>query len=185
MMRAKLGLAAVSLMIATTACGAEEASTLKLTENGLGGLGSGTAYSVEGVSEALPGYAVTAENYYAEGDPYPMIVVRDGDQVIAEVLPRFEMEELVGSIIVKSGDISFDERISLGVTYADLSVAPKDCVAGMEERSGLALCRDGEVPHRSEEHTSELQSLAYLVCRLLLEKKKHSCGQQLKTIIIP
>src|SRR5687767_15729484 len=28
---------------------------------------------------------------------------------------------------------------------------------------------DGE--HRSEEHTSELQSLAYLVCRLLLEKQ--------------
>src|SRR2546425_8155251 len=30
----------------------------------------------------------------------------------------------------------------------------------------------GLVPLRSEEHTSELQSLAYLVCRLLLEKKK-------------
>src|SRR5205823_9781496 len=31
----------------------------------------------------------------------------------------------------------------------------------------------GFVPEqRSEEHTSELQSLAYLVCRLLLEKKK-------------
>src|SRR2546425_7059484 len=29
-------------------------------------------------------------------------------------------------------------------------------------------------PTRSEEHTSELQSLAYLVCRLLLEKKKIS-----------
>src|SRR2546425_6851419 len=28
------------------------------------------------------------------------------------------------------------------------------------------------VVKRSEEHTSELQSLAYLVCRLLLEKKK-------------
>src|SRR5687767_15640074 len=28
------------------------------------------------------------------------------------------------------------------------------------------------VSARSEEHTSELQSLAYLVCRLLLEKKK-------------
>src|SRR2546425_3158676 len=27
---------------------------------------------------------------------------------------------------------------------------------------------------RSEEHTSELQSLAYLVCRLLLEKKKRN-----------
>src|SRR2546425_8558425 len=29
------------------------------------------------------------------------------------------------------------------------------------------------VSDRSEEHTSELQSLAYLVCRLLLEKKKN------------
>src|SRR2546425_8140304 len=29
---------------------------------------------------------------------------------------------------------------------------------------------------RSEEHTSELQSLAYLVCRLLLEKKKRICS---------
>src|SRR2546425_9008786 len=29
-----------------------------------------------------------------------------------------------------------------------------------------------DVAFRSEEHTSELQSLAYLVCRLLLEKKK-------------
>src|SRR2546425_12045118 len=32
----------------------------------------------------------------------------------------------------------------------------------------------GSIASRSEEHTSELQSLAYLVCRLLLEKKKHS-----------
>src|SRR3712207_7236754 len=31
---------------------------------------------------------------------------------------------------------------------------------------------DRHVPVRSEEHTSELQSRQYLVCRLLLEKKK-------------
>src|SRR5687767_15224884 len=31
---------------------------------------------------------------------------------------------------------------------------------------------------RSEEHTSELQSLAYLVCRLLLEKKKITCAAE-------
>src|SRR2546425_7845651 len=30
---------------------------------------------------------------------------------------------------------------------------------------------------RSEEHTSELQSLAYLVCRLLLEKKKTTASE--------
>src|SRR2546425_5889542 len=42
---------------------------------------------------------------------------------------------------------------------------------------GDPLPRGGDVAYalvleRSEEHTSELQSLAYLVCRLLLEKKK-------------
>src|SRR2546425_9474188 len=31
---------------------------------------------------------------------------------------------------------------------------------------------------RSEEHTSELQSLAYLVCRLLLEKKKKKTNSE-------
>src|SRR3712207_7679293 len=32
-----------------------------------------------------------------------------------------------------------------------------------------------EATGRSEEHTSELQSRQYLVCRLLLEKKKNKC----------
>src|SRR5262245_65120008 len=47
--------------------------------------------------------------------------------------------------------------------------------------TGLGALRDrtqcitvmGEQSRRSEEHTSELQSLRHLVCRLLLEKKKH------------
>src|SRR5205823_11817411 len=38
-------------------------------------------------------------------------------------------------------------------------------------RSGGAGLHPFDVLQRSEEHTSELQSLAYLVCRLLLEKK--------------
>src|SRR5205823_7777771 len=48
------------------------------------------------------------------------------------------------------------------------------------DRTGGAGGGGGGVPepagHRSEEHTSELQSLAYLVCRLLLEKKKGRCS---------
>src|SRR5687767_7779071 len=39
-------------------------------------------------------------------------------------------------------------------------------------RAGFQLFLNGNLQFRSEEHTSELQSLAYLVCRLLLEKKK-------------
>src|SRR5205814_8426177 len=40
-----------------------------------------------------------------------------------------------------------------------------------EESQHLRVNDNGE---RSEEHTSELQSLRHLVCRLLLEKKKYS-----------
>src|SRR3712207_6968556 len=36
----------------------------------------------------------------------------------------------------------------------------------------LGFLREAVAGHRSEEHTSELQSRQYLVCRLLLEKKK-------------
>src|SRR5205823_7836393 len=39
-------------------------------------------------------------------------------------------------------------------------------------RSELTHLKVSDIDSRSEEHTSELQSLAYLVCRLLLEKKK-------------
>src|SRR5947209_16873969 len=39
--------------------------------------------------------------------------------------------------------------------------------------SETQLSVHGELPLRSEEHTSELQSRQYLVCRLLLEKKKN------------
>src|SRR5438046_2882866 len=40
----------------------------------------------------------------------------------------------------------------------------------------VALLARGADPFRSEEHTSELQSLTNLVCRLLLEKKKKIIG---------
>src|SRR2546425_6030771 len=43
--------------------------------------------------------------------------------------------------------------------------APNKAICRSRVRPARAICR-------SEEHTSELQSLAYLVCRLLLEKKK-------------
>src|SRR3712207_7273565 len=38
----------------------------------------------------------------------------------------------------------------------------------------LASCHQHHLPYRSEEHTSELQSRQYLVCRLLLEKNNFS-----------
>src|SRR3712207_7362832 len=60
-------------------------------------------------------------------------------------------------------------------TLASFSTALRDEV----ELDALRLRLVGVVektlsPKRSEEHTSELQSRQYLVCRLLLEKKKYT-----------
>src|SRR3712207_7697931 len=61
--------------------------------------------------------------------------------------------------------------------------APAGEVAGpVQARPGLAAERVGDEALgrevRSEEHTSELQSRQYLVCRLLLEKKTHQRSRQ-------
>src|SRR3712207_8736110 len=59
-----------------------------------------------------------------------------------------------------------------GVAYVEMTTAlpARRVIVGFWERAGST---------RSEEHTSELQSRQYLVCRLLLEKKKritpHTC----------
>src|SRR5205823_13722093 len=50
-------------------------------------------------------------------------------------------------------------------------LAVTGAMKGAGRGADAALVTDGRFI-RSEEHTSELQSLAYLVCRLLLEKKK-------------
>src|SRR5260221_5833454 len=59
---------------------------------------------------------------------------------------------------LRGGPMHFMRRIFLAIVIA----LPALCAAAYPERD-----------HRSEEHTSELQSHSDLVCRLLLEKKKH------------
>src|SRR5258708_31021352 len=51
-------------------------------------------------------------------------------------------------------------------------LVPRPISSSMIKLRGVALFRILAVSHRSEEHTSELQSPDHLVCRLLLEKKK-------------
>src|SRR3989441_3909262 len=62
------------------------------------------------------------------------------------------------------------ERISLADDPADPNCG--HYYVDMVHVVRCAACGHRQENVRSEEHTSELQSLAYLVCRLLLEKKK-------------
>src|SRR3989441_4233170 len=70
------------------------------------------------------------------------------------------------------GDVTTSMTINCTASVAlamYLAIADKQGVAW--DRIGGTMQND-MLKERSEEHTSELQSLAYLVCRLLLEKKK-------------
>src|SRR5690348_18092225 len=54
------------------------------------------------------------------------------------------------------------------------STAPKRREFSFPVRRARVQCPPMPLQPRSEEHTSELQSPVHLVCRLLLEKKKHT-----------
>src|SRR5205823_13627509 len=83
----------------------------------------------------------------------------------------------------RSSDLGSPSRCGVDCstrTEVDCSSSDRLCCCGSgeprsaEERSENFTVRLLEaLCIRSEEHTSELQSLAYLVCRLLLEKKKN------------
>src|SRR3989441_9710333 len=66
---------------------------------------------------------------------------------------------------------SHHQRLGLCHPGPRLRGAPAIHESGVRAESVFERAAPSGDP-RSEEHTSELQSLAYLVCRLLLEKKK-------------
>src|SRR5438046_8099251 len=68
----------------------------------------------------------------------------------------------------RSSDLFHDCPDEMAAVVSQRQPHKRPTRAGIGVRRALA----GEVWKRSEEHTSELQSLTNLVCRLLLEKKK-------------
>src|SRR5437879_1813934 len=78
----------------------------------------------------------------------------------------------ISGIATNGAGLVHDFEIALaGNTSEDVEAALGGGAFGMAEETGLYLNEIAVGAHRSEEHTSELQSPMYLVCRLLLEKK--------------
>src|SRR2546428_6326222 len=87
------------------------------------------------------------------------------------------MLELTGPSSTTCGQTSAMKRASEVPPVVESSGARPVCFLMTVETTSTSRPRDvmnGFAPrvHRSEEHTSELQSRSDLVCRLLLEKKK-------------
>src|SRR3712207_8180588 len=66
------------------------------------------------------------------------------------------------------------EHAGRGAPHVDARPHERDAALRATAREQGVEAGPPRQPRRSEEHTSELQSRQYLVCRLLLEKKKHT-----------
>src|SRR5437899_5891460 len=108
-----------------------------------------------------------------------MMFVRADKNTEAGVLPSKELVAAMGRFN--------EEMMKAGVLLAAEGIHPSSKGARVTFSRGAPTVTDGPFPDkelvagfwmiqakskRSEEHTSELQSLRHLVCRLLLEKKK-------------
>src|SRR5947199_7960483 len=82
----------------------------------------------------------------------------------------------------RSSDLDREKRKGINVTLdEDAADRLRECVTAGGEAVFPSDTVYGERP-RSEEHTSELQSLRHLVCRLLLGKKRHPARSLIQLI---
>src|SRR3712207_6328411 len=97
----------------------------------------------------------------------PVMIDSSKWQIIEAGLKCVQGKPVVNSISLKEGEEEFVRQARLlkkyGAAVIVMAFDEEGQADTMERR--VAICR-------SEEHTSELQSRQYLVCRLLLEKKK-------------
>src|SRR5437899_4989636 len=94
---------------------------------------------------------------------------------------RVDVHDLIESLLVLLEERKrhlLDPGVVEGdVEPAELLQSPFDKFLHLDRLRDVGLHEDSFTTlglQRSEEHTSELQSLRHLVCRLLLEKKKHN-----------
>src|SRR3712207_7805761 len=93
------------------------------------------------------------ERLFEEGRPPACVIMEAAMMNLGVVLPEPGYLEAVREITRRHGIVLIFDEVKTGICIA---------AGGATEKWGVV---------RSEEHTSELQSRQYLVCRLLLEKK--------------
>src|SRR3712207_6210646 len=120
-------------------------------------------YGIGGRSHALSGAKSSGEQYDAKGIKFEKKNCKEVILTWSQVVKR--IEDLV------KDEKYFKKEIVLKEQEQKNETTKKEENIAQEVDSNN---QDFWIVERSEEHTSELQSRQYLVCRLLLEKKKHN-----------
>ena len=103
-------------------------------------------------------YRLVVPSSYVAGHATPLLIVYSGTE------GGQQMTSNLMQVASFTGSASFIEAVLDGVTYNG------------NGNAGATVLDD-----RSEEHTSELQSLAYLVCRLLLRSEERRVGKECRS----
>src|SRR3712207_8799996 len=92
--------------------------------------------------------------------------------VVVDITGVADVDEAVADPLVRTVDASRLMGAEIIITGLSSKIAQTLVTIGVD-LSKMRTVGDLQGGIRSEEHTSELQSRQYLVCRLLLEKKKN------------
>src|SRR5471030_2705140 len=95
------------------------------------------------------------------------------DYIAPDTIANFEKESGIKVVYdVFDSNETLEAKLLAGKSGYDV-VVPSNNFLAKQIKAGVYQELDkSKLSNRSEEHTSELQSLRHLVCRLLLEKKK-------------
>ena len=124
-----------------------------------------TGSSTELMSRLAPIFEKHHHTRHLGANALEMAMVAEGlIDVFIDLRKKIRIQDLAaGYLLVKeAGGLILDENFQ-----------PLDSDLNYETRLSFIAAANKEILDRSEEHTSELQSRRNLVCRLLLEKKKH------------
>src|SRR3989441_6501480 len=106
------------------------------------------------------------------GRPEPLALATLREEPLGKIYAFREFRHLPAQVLQRRGKL-FLPRLVRGARLAPrLQLGSVRFGEGPDDHQGEKPADGDDGDERSEEHTSELQSLAYLVCRLLLEKKK-------------
>src|SRR5437899_9548987 len=109
--------------------------------------------------------------HVGEGEPPKMRMHGDIMPIRAELVKREEAVSMLSEVCGPHNWEIFEQRGDLDFAY-EMDEASRFRCNYFKQSNGYGAAFRLIPTKRSEEHTSELQSLRHLVCRLLLEKKK-------------
>src|SRR5690625_6662426 len=115
--------------------------------------------------------AMEAKGVFDRGQPLIQLGTVLGSSFALALIPTISKQRLVEDPAKFRGYIEgvflFSFYLAAGAVIGLVMIVPETNTLLFQNTKGTMSLR------RSEEHTSELQSRGHLVCRLLLEKKKH------------